>query len=224
LIYCADGNARFAKTAIDAGFIYGAQPLRKFYHPIDFADIDPNAVPSKDAYITALAKYRPNLATVIDWTAWQQLPEVLEWAEEAAPHTKTIIVIPKVVNGITALPRIIGGIPIRLGYSVPTTHGGTEVPIWEFRDRPVHLLGGSPHAQKKLSYYLNVFSVDGNMAHKMAVRFCAFYDPQKRTQRGYWPMIKDIDGQKWGNGSASSDAPYEAFRRSCKNIMQIWKG
>lgn len=31
LVYCADGNERFADIAIRYGFTYGSQPLRKFY-------------------------------------------------------------------------------------------------------------------------------------------------------------------------------------------------
>jgi hypothetical protein len=223
LIYCADGNARFAEMAIDAGFTYGAQPLRTTYFPINFADIDPNAIPPKDAYIAALVKHRPRIATVVDWTAWDQLPEVLEWAEEAAAYVETVIIIPKVIGGAAALPEVIGGATVRLGYSVPTAHGGTDVPIWEFGALPVHLLGGSPHKQFELSKYLNVVSTDGNMAHKMAVRFCAFYDPKRNTERGYWPSIPDSDGKKWGNGTNVANAPYEAFRRSCKSIMEIWR-
>lgn len=223
IIYCADGNKRFASIAIEAGFSYGAQPLRTTYFPLDFADLDPNHIPPKDAYIAALAEHSPRLATVADWTTWEQLPEVLEWAEEAAAHVETVIIIPKVVGGVDALPGVIGHKPVRLGYSVPTRHGGTALPIWEFGDRPIHLLGGSPHNQIKLSYYLNIVSIDGNMAHKMASIYCAFYDPQKTTIRGCWPTIKDFDGKKWGDGSGEADAPYEAFRRSCKAIMEMWQ-
>jgi hypothetical protein len=223
LIYCADGNARFAQIAIDSGFTYGAQPLRTIYFPIEFADLHPSAIPPRAAYIAALAKHRPRLATVADWLAREQLPEVLEWTEEAAAHVETVIIIPKVFGGIAKLPRTIGNKPIRLGYSVPTRHGGTSVPVWEFSGWPVHLLGGSPHKQIMLSQYLNVASVDGNMCHKMATRFCAFYDPKKMTKRGYWPTLEEADGKKWGDGTNKANAPYEAFRRSCESIMEMWR-
>jgi hypothetical protein len=98
------------------------------------------------------------------------------------------------------------------------------VPVWEFGNRPVHLLGGSPHEQWRLTNYLNVVSVDGNMCQMMATRHSAFYDPLKQTKRGHWPSLRDFDGDKWGDGSKNANAPYEAFERSCRNIMAMWHG
>ena len=49
---------------------------------------------------------------------------------------------PYAFGGIARVPEQIGGKAVRLGYSVPTKFGGTEVPLWEFGQRPVHLLGG----------------------------------------------------------------------------------
>lgn len=224
LIYCANGNERFAQIAIDAGFTFGAQLPGTVYFPPQFVDQDWKR-PNRAAYMAALAEHRPRLATVLDWERVEQLPEVLGWAEDAAQYvTEAIIIIPKVVNGVDMIPDKIGGVRVRLGYSVPTKHGGTAVPTWEFVRREVHLLGGSPHAQKRIARYLNAVSVDGNMMQKMAVRYAAFYDPLKQTQRGSWPSIKGFDGQKWGDGGDAADAPYEAFRRSCHNIAAYWHG
>jgi len=47
---------------------------------------------------------------------------------------------------------------------VPTAHGSTDVPVSEFDGWPVHLLGGSPHAQHRLTHYLHAVSADGNIA------------------------------------------------------------
>ncbi len=231
IIYCADGNARFGQIAIDAGFTYGAQPLRTFYHPLEFADLNPSNIPPKADYIAALAKYKPRLATVMDWTTWEQLAEVLEWAEEAAAYvTETVIIIPKVMGGIAALPRIIGGKLINLGYSVPTSHGGTELPVWEFSNWPTHLLGGSPQQQMKLAHYLNVISVDGNMAHKMATGktrsgIVASWQPRARAyEKGHWVALAEYRKREFGLGIVEHDAPYVAFKYSCSNIMEYWQG
>lgn len=229
LIYCADGNARFGQIAINAGFTYGAQPLRKFYHPIEFADLHPSAIPPKDAYIAALATHKPRLATVADWTSPEQLPEILEWAEEAAAHVETVIIIPKVIGGISVLPRVIGGKPVRLGYSVPTKHGGTELPIWEFGGWSTHLLGGSPQQQMKLAHYLNVTSIDGNMAQKMATGntrsgIISIWQPKGRAyKKGHWVALDEYRIREFGLGSIEHDAPYVAFEYSCRNIMAAWK-
>jgi hypothetical protein len=202
IIYCADGNPRFAEIAIKAGFLYGAQL--------------PN---------TALSEYRPCIASVIDWEEPGQLGEVLQWAEEAARFVEVVMLIPKVIGGIERLPRAVGGKPVRLGYSVPTKFGGTPVPVWEFQGWPVHLLGGSPRSQFRLAHYLNPVSVDGNYSQLMAVKYNAYFTLRRvpGARNHPWPTLKEASGgAAWGDGSATADAPYEAFRRSCQNIMEMW--
>lgn len=218
LIYCAGGNPRFYEIATAVGFLYGAQLPETIYGPLYFADQNWKN-PNLERYVSAVAQHHPVMASVLDWERDEQLPEVLVWAEAVAPFVETIMIIPKVIGGTHRIPNTIAGKPIRLGYSVPTRHGGTFVPVWEFGSRPVHLLGGSPHEQRRLTNYLNVASVDGNMHQAMAIRHNAFYDPWKRTRWGNWPKLKDFDGRVW-----ERDAPYEAFKRSCENIMTMWTG
>jgi len=222
LIYCGGGNPRFYEIATATGFLYGAQLPDTVYGKLYFADQNWKK-PNLERYAVAVAQHRPVMASVLDWEEPNQLPEVLMWAETIAPFVQVIMVIPKAIGATHLIPTTIGGRTVRLGYSVPTRHGGTFVPIWEFGNRPVHLLGGSPHEQWKLTNYLNVASTDGNMCQMMAVRHNAFYDYKKQTNRGYWPSLKDFDGNKWGDGSNKSDAPYEAFKRSCQNIIAMWR-
>ncbi len=207
LIYCGGGNRRFAQIAIEHGFLYGSRLPATVYGPLHFADQDWRK-PNRAAYMGALAKHRPYMASVLDLERADQLDDALSWAEEAAQYVNVVMIIPKVFGIIPSLPCQVGGADVRIGYSVPTTHGGTELPLWEFFDRPVHLLGGSPGAQMRLSYYMNVVSADGNMMMKMATRLCQYWD-------GKWKDMLDTDY----NGP---DVPYEAFRRSCQNIMQEW--
>lgn len=210
LIYCADGNKRFAEIAMAAGFQYGAQLPNTIYYPPYFVDQDWRR-PNRERYMAALSKWKPAIASVLDWERLEQLPEVLEWAEEAAQYVETVMIIPKVQNGVKLLPRTVGGKPVRLGYSVPTKFAGTELFLGEFTDWPVHLLGGSPRKQRELAQYLNVQSLDGNYANKMAVRFCEYWDGRK------WRELKDA------GGFIGNDVPYAAFRRSCENIVAAWK-
>jgi hypothetical protein len=217
LIYCANGNKKFAEIAIGAGFTYGAQLPRNVYFKPEFADQNWKK-PNRKGYVNALKKHRPRMATVLDWEREDQREEVLAWAEEIAPIVETVIVVPKVHGTIATLPRKIGNANVRLGYSVPTKHGGTEVMAFEFLGWPIHLLGGSPAAQMKIAKSgLDVQSVDGNMHMKMANR-CSLWVPGKKPFRNFWPTILQTDGEKWGD-----DAPYEAFRRSCNNIRDAWK-
>jgi len=163
-----------------------------------------------------VSQLTPQIATVLDLEHKSQIPEVFSWAEELSPFVKTIVIIPKIHNIVSLLPRTINQKEIRLGYSVPTKYGGTNVMLMEFCDWPVHLLGGAPHKQFELAHYLNVVSIDGNMHMKMATQKCAFFDDNKRTLRGYWPQLKDIGLEH------VSDAPYKAFELSCVNIINMW--
>lgn len=203
---------------------YGAQLPGTVYFPPEFADQDWKK-PNRTAYMAALAQHRPRMATVIDWERDEQLPEVLEWAEEAAQYVETVILIPKVLGGIPRLPRRINGASVRLGYSVPTAYGGTELPLWEFLGWPVHLLGGSPHRQIAMAHYLNAVSADGNYIAKMAQKWIQFWAlaPALYAKDRRWPRLQEADGRAWGDGSNTADAPYEAFRRSCINVMAAWR-
>lgn len=224
LIYCGGGNRRFADIAIAAGFRFGSCLPETVYHPLYFADQDWKR-PNRAAYMAALAQHRPAVATVLDWESEEQLPTVLEWAEEAATFTQSIIIIPKVLWAVNMIPPTLCGKPIVLGFSVPTKYGGTPCQPWEFAGRRVHLLGGSPHRQ--MAYWrtfqgfgAEVVSADGNMAQKMSQRNKVWtWDTAKSiSEHRYWPALAELNGEKWGEG-----APYEAWRRSCQNIAAAWR-
>lgn len=216
VIYCADGNPRFAEIALDAGMLYGARlPGGVAFRPY-FADQDWRN-PNRKAYMEALAEHYPLMATVLDLERWSQLDEVLSWAEEAARYTQTVVIIPKAHGIIADLPRTIGSARVRLGYSVPTRYAGTTVPFHEFEDWPVHLLGGSPERQLELAHVLDVWSVDTNYIQKMAF-YGQFWAPVNYGRVRFYPCVSEADGYKW-----LSDVPYEAFRRSCANVMRAWR-
>jgi hypothetical protein len=173
--------------------------------------------PDRRRYIAALEEHRPVMATVLDLEREDQFDEVLAWAEDAARIVQTVVIIPKCFGIIDHIPKCIGTAQVVLGYSVPTKHGGTAVPIWEFGRRPVHLLGGSPQKQMELAMYLNVVSADGNMASKMATTRASFWRRAKGL-KGHWVTLREI-----GRGD-EHDAPYTAFEMSMRNIMEEWKG
>lgn len=224
LIYCAGGNKKFAEIAIKSGFLYGARiPRDKPHFPIFFADQDWKK-PNKDKYILQLKKYRPSMATVLDLEMESQLTKVMQWAEEVSQICENVVIIPKVPGIIKNIPKSLNGKQIILGYSVPTKYSGTSVKVEEFINRKVHLLGGSPHKQmelwKEMSKFCKVISVDGNYVQKMALNYNKFWtngDAIYANNR-WMPRLDEADGKKWLN-----DAPYEAFRRSCINIVKAWK-
>jgi hypothetical protein len=225
LVFCANGNKRLARIAINAGWLYGAQLPGTIYTdevaPLWFADQNWKT-PDREAYMRYLSEYRPYQATVLDLEQASQIDDVFSWAEEAAQHVERVVVIPKVIGIIDQIPDRIGGADVVLGYSVPTRYAGTEVPVWEFGNRPVHLLGGSPKRQMELRYYLNVVSADGNYAMKMATRYCQYWEAgtARYAKNRWWPTLRESNGgELWPNG----DAPYEAFRRSVENIIHAWR-
>jgi hypothetical protein len=211
LICCVNGNKRLAGIAKHAGFKLGAQLPHTVYFDLFFADQDWKK-PNRQAYMKALQIYKPSVATVLDWERQDQLPEVLDWAEEAAQYIDKILLIPKVQGGIDQLPRHINGKDVVLAYSVPTKFGGTALSPNQFAGWPIHLLGGSPHTQMKLyrgwfRHIADVVSVDGNMHNRMATQHCKYW------QGGKWIALND----------GHDDTPYRAFQKSCENIMEAWK-
>lgn len=210
LIYCAASGKKYAEIAINNGFKYGSQMPGVVYFDPYFCDQNWKN-PRRKEYMEALAKYRPYMATVLDFEREDQLQEVLSWSEEAAQYVSIVIIIPKVPGTIRKIPAFINGSMVRLGYSVPTSYGGTYVGLSEFQNRPVHLLGGSPSRQMKLYPYLNVQSTDGNSIQNSATKWCKIW-----TEDGYIYLDEAIGYRP------EIDANYMAFDISCQNVMQGW--
>jgi hypothetical protein len=221
LIYCADGNPAFAAASVAAGWRYGARLPSTVYQPPWFADQDWKA-PDRAAYMAALAAHRPAMATVLDWERDDQFGEVLGWAEEAARHVReAVVIIPKVVGGVPRVPARVGGRRVVLGYSVPTSYGGSPVPLWEHAGRPVHLLGGSPQEQLRLWYAFGgvgceVVSADGNMAAQQARR--GRFWSRAPGPKGHWKQLND------SGDTRTAGVPLECFRRSLAAIRGAWEG
>lgn len=215
LVYCADGNPEFAAIAVGLGWKYGARLPSTVYQPVWFADQDWKR-PDLAKYAAAVAEHKPEVATVLDWEREEQLPDVLRWAEAIAPHVARLVVIPKVPGRVAEVPDAVGGKPVVLGYSVPTSYGGTTCGVWEFADRPVHLLGGSPQAQRRLARYFRVVSADGNMAAQQARR--GRFWSRKPGPKGHWTQLSE-SGDCRTNG-----VPAECFRRSLEAIAECWVG
>lgn len=209
IIYCAN-NEKYARIVAEYGVKHGLRLPAKSRYPAFFADQDWKN-PDRQAYIESLRRVQPNIATVLDWEQPEQLNEILSWAEEAASIvSEAVIIIPKVHCGISRLPRVIGGKQVRLGYSVPTKYGGTEVFVGEFAGWPVHLLGGSFKAQLRLAAYLDVRSADGNYLHH-CIKVGTFFDGVRFRQVR---CVSPISGP---------DLPETILRWSYANFMAAWR-
>lgn len=213
LVYCADGNPEFAGIAVGSGWRYGARLPSTVYQRVWFADQDWRN-PDLGRYAAAVAEHRPEVCTVLDWEEEGQLPEVLAWAEAVAPHVSRVVVIPKVPGEVGRVPEEVGGRPVVLGFSVPTSYGGTACGVWEFGRRPVHLLGGSPQEQMRLARYLNVVSADGNMPAQQARR--GRFWSRRKGPKGHWWQLRDAGDPR------PCGVPAACFRRSLVNIREAW--
>jgi hypothetical protein len=210
LYFCAGDNRRFAEIAIEAGLLYGARLPTRVHFPIQFADQDWSQ-PDKDGYIKALKQYKPRVATILDWERPEQRREVFEWAETVASIVDVLILIPKWFGAAREIPSTIGGKEIRIGIPCGPYQSAAALPL-EIAGRPVHVLGGQPHRQMDLAGYLNVVSVDCSVTAYMARLKCAFWQNRR------WIQLKAI-----GLGNLGKGALYEAFSRSCANVIAGWQ-
>lgn len=136
-------------------------------HELQFIDNE-FADYNHEIHVDFVKQYSPKYATVRDIMTESQcreagidfysLAQVLEFADELRQHTENVIVIPK-YDCLDDIPA-----DVVLGYSIPTSYGGTPLPIEAFQGRPVHLLGGSWTQQRNALEILgdDVISVDNN--------------------------------------------------------------
>ena len=181
--------------AVQAGLKYGIQSAQyrlcpytgqlSGRHKVEFIDNDYFKY-DHQKHLKAVRELKPKYATVRDYMSVEQckkdgiefyeLGQILDWAAELAGYAENVIVIPK-VDELDKIPE-----KYMLGYSVPTSHGGTPLPVEAFRERRVHLLGGSWKAQLAHMAQLgdDIVSVDNNYVLNIS-RFGQFINPDGKT-------------------------------------------
>jgi len=134
----------------------------------DFHDYD------HQVHLDFVKEHRPKYATARDVMTKEQcreagvdyysLEQILEMGEELNEYAENVIVIPK-YDCIDDIPA-----KYMLGYSIPTSYGGTPLPLGAFEGRNVHLLGGSWKQQRNALEILgdDIVSVDNNQLLLMA--------------------------------------------------------
>ncbi|MCA9981689.1 MAG: hypothetical protein KDD89_12670, partial [Anaerolineales bacterium] len=184
--------------AVQAGFKYGIQSAQynicpyedrlSGRHKVTFIDNDYFNY-DHETHLAAVKKFRPKYATVMDVITEAQakkdgvkraypLEQILEWAEELEQYAENVIVIPK-YDCLDRIPP-----KFMLGYSVPTSHGGTPLPPEMFKGRRVHLLGGSWKMQLAHMAVLgdDVVSIDNNHVLNIS-RFGQYVLPNGETSQ-----------------------------------------
>lgn len=139
-------------------------------------------------HLAVVAKYLPKYATVRDimdetqceiaGIEYYPLEQILEWAEEINQYAENVILIPK-YDCLDKLPE-----KFVLGYSIPTSHGATPLPISAFKGRKIHLLGGSWKYQLAHLEEMgdDVVSADNNYEFKIA-KYGQYTDPEGNAKQ-----------------------------------------
>jgi hypothetical protein len=162
----------------------------KTFKRVDFIDIDWKNYNYK-RHLEVVKRTTPLITVAHDVTKKSSLKRILDQAEELSNYAQQVVIVPKDEKLGEDMEFIIPK-KFMFGYSVPTKYGGTRIPIKYFK-RKVHLLGGRPDVQKKLSLQLDVFSLDCNR-FTLDARFGDYFDgeifrPHKKG--GYMNCLKD---------------------------------
>lgn len=195
LIKCINYSKRVSKHAIRQGWLPGARytNLRdiKEFDKIGLIDIDWKNY-DFNAHLDAVKLVKPILTVARDIEDITELEDIIKQAYILNEYAKYVIIVPKDIRLIGHINELIPEQFI-LGYSVPTKYGGTKIPISEFRNRPVHLLGGRPNIQLELAKQLNVFSMDCN-SFTIDAAFGKYFDGKsfkKHPNGGYDNCINE---------------------------------
>lgn len=200
LIFTVNGAGGFCCMAANSGWRYGVQSgtaghrphicpyhATQATHALTFIDNDYFHYDHAD-HRALVAEYRPKYATVRDimskaqceaaGIAFYPREQIEDWAFELSEHAENVIVIPK-YDCLDQIPEA-----FMLGYSVPTSHGGTPMPLSRFQGRRVHLLGGSWARQRAALAELgeDAVSLDNNYLMKTAA-FGSFVYPSGDTDQ-----------------------------------------
>ncbi|NLE89805.1 MAG: hypothetical protein GX602_02530, partial [Dehalococcoidales bacterium] len=105
LIYCAGGNTKLAKIAIEEGFLYGSRSddIRDV-HCNGLIDIKWENYDWID-HVCKVKSHRPKYAVVPDILSVDKLPHALSKAEELEPYCGKVIIVPKVHGLISQIPN-----------------------------------------------------------------------------------------------------------------------
>jgi hypothetical protein len=165
---------------------------------IDFVDNEFKEY-DHDKHIAAVRALSPKYATVRDVMTRSQcddlgidyysLDDIIDMARDVNKYADNVMVIPK-YDCIDDIPD-----EFMLGFSVPTSYGGTPLPIERFVGRRVHLLGGNWKRQRNALAVLgdSCVSLDNNHLMNIA-RFGQSYAPDGRHV-----LTKDVMPGYYGN-------------------------
>lgn len=200
LFYCGDGGRnKYGKIALRQNWQVGYKSDESKVRSHKVSMLDNNFKDyNHQQHLEEIKFHKPLIATALDVTKTVDLSVVLNQAQEISNYCGRVILIPKC---IFELPT---NFSYWLGYSIPTSYGGTLVPV-SFFNKPTHLLGGSPQDQIFYASKLkNVVSLDGNRAMQLSKYGKSIYPGTTRS------------GKKIVEGC------YPSFELSLINQREFW--
>jgi len=137
---------------------------------LDFVDPGPDNC-DPDELVAATRQHNPRYAIAGDYDG-DNYDEINELADRLRPHAHRVIVVPHKPGEIERVPDW-----SVVGYSTPSDYAGTTAPVWEYRGRDVHVLGGTIEQSVEVQGYLgdDVVSFDCNSFHRSATQFTKWW-------------------------------------------------
>lgn len=183
-IYCQGNNKKFPIVAQRCGVGYGTRSSEKaraypFMLDIDWEDYD------WACHLKAIADYRPVMVCVPDYTHKSQYSDLMDKIQQLRDlGVIRIVVVPKFKGAVDDIPA-----DCIIGISIPSSYAGyvlDDEDVAKIKGRMVHLLGGTPQAQRAfyddyMARGVHVISMDGNGFQKGA-SFGAFFEGGRWTR------------------------------------------
>lgn len=180
-------------------------------HQVLFVD-NPFRKYNHERHVAVIQQFRPRYATARDVMNIDDLPAILDQAEEIAEYAEQVIIIPK-CDCVDRIPE-----KFMVGYATPTSYGGTSLPYSAFSGRRVHLLGGAWAQLRQIMTHsgMNVVSFDFNRIHKLAVNGI-FIDPNGYEYRMAHAMPSFSNRPMWTCMALS----FAAIRKGVDDVIQV---
>lgn len=137
---------------------------------VDFVDPGPDNC-DPDDLVAAAKRHHPRYVIAGDYDG-DNVAEINRLARRLDGHAERVIVVPHKPGEVELVPEW-----CVVGYSSPTAYAGTTAPMWEYRGRDVHVLGGTIEQSIEIQSYLgdDVVSFDCNSFHRSATEFVKWW-------------------------------------------------
>lgn len=168
---------------------------------VDFVDPGPDNC-DPDDLIAATRRHNPRYVIAGDYDG-DNYETINALAERLREYAHRVIVVPHKPGEIERVPEW-----CVVGYSTPSDYAGTTAPIWEYRGRDVHVLGGTIEQSVEIQQYLgdDVVSFDCNSFHRSATQFAKWWGGNSP----HWNRLS--------NTAATADNAIKAYENTMNNL------